>query len=249
MGRYVTIKNLKYGFVDKYKKLNQVFILAYIDPNGDRKDYTNNCIFVDEKWNQPSDRSLWVDTWACSETKWKEYLYSGIFDDVKVADVPLGTSYEHYMSVVSTGYNENPELIEYLAELPRVYRNAIESGKIEWTLYEEILNNYPSFKKKFSKYLQEKETGFKEVDDNGNVYYHVGSMAYSISQYFTMGSSVVQVRSSGYARFADTKLPAEVLDGTATISFTGILTQYNGEAQFTLIDLDGVKKADGTNWY
>ena len=41
----------------------------------------------------------------------------------------------------------------------------------------------------------------------------------------------------------------DVLDGKATVSFTGILTEYKGAAQFTLIDLDGVKKADGTNWY
>ena len=177
MGRLVTIKGLKYGFVDKYKKLNHIFILAYIDPNGDRKDYTNNCIFVDDDWNQPSDRSKWVDTWACSETKWKEYLYSGIFDGVEAAG---GT----------------------VADL-------------------------------------------KNPDGT----YNIGSMAYSVSQYFTMGSSGVQVRSSGYARFADTKIPAEILDGTATVSFTGILTKYKGEAQFTLIDLDGVKKADGTNWY
>ena len=177
MGRLVTIKGLKYGFVDKYKKLNHIFILAYIDPNGDRKDYTNNCIFVDDDWNQPSDRSKWVDTWACSETKWKEYLYSGIFDGVEAAG---GT----------------------VADL-------------------------------------------KNPDGT----YNIGSMAYSVSQYFTMGSSGVQVRSSGYSRFADTKIPAEILDGTATVSFTGILTKYKGEAQFTLIDLDGVKKADGTNWY
>ena len=177
MGRLVTIKGLKYGFVDSYKKLNQIFILAYIDPNGNRKDYTNNCIFVDEDWNQPADRSLWVDTWACSETKWKEYLYSGIFDGVDVA-----------------------------------------GGTV---------------------------ADFKNPDGT----YNIGSMAYSVSQYFTMGSSGVQVRSSGYSRFADTKIPAEILDGTATVSFTGILTKYKGEAQFTLIDLDGVKKADGTNWY
>jgi hypothetical protein len=74
-------------------------------------------------------------------------------------------------------------------------------------------------------------------------------MAYAISQYFTMGSTGVQVRTSGYARFADTKIPQEVLDGTATISFTGILTEYKGESQFTLIDLDGVKKEDGSLWY
>jgi hypothetical protein len=64
-----------------------------------------------------------------------------------------------------------------------------------------------------------------------------------------MGKTGVQVRSSGYARFADTEIPEEILNGSATVTFTGILTKYKGEAQFTLIDLNGVKKADGTNWY
>ena len=177
MGRLVTIKNLKYGYVDNYGKMNHIFILAYVDPNGDRKDYTNNGIFIDEDWNQPADKDLWVNTWACSETKWKEYLYSGIFDNVEVAGKTVGA-----------------------------FRNA-----------------------------------------DGT--YNIGTMAYAVSQYFTMGSKSVQVRSSGYARFADTKIPAEILDGTATVSFTGILTKYKGEAQFTLIDLNGVQKADGTNWY
>ena len=178
MGRLVTIKNLKYGFVDSYGKLNHIFILAYIDPNGNRKDYANNCIFVDDDWTQPADKSLWVNTWACSENKWKEYLNSGIFDNV--GDVAGGT----------------------VADL-------------------------------------------KNPDGT----YNIGSMAYSVSQYFTMGSTGVQVRSSGYARFADTEIPEEILDGSATVSFTGILTKYKGEAQFTLIDLTGVKKADGTPWY
>ena len=52
-----------------------------------------------------------------------------------------------------------------------------------------------------------------------------------------------------FTRFADTEIPQDVLSGKATVSFTGILTEYKGAAQFTLIDLDGVKKADGTNWY
>lgn len=182
MGRLVTIENLKYSYYgyNKDTKTNKtiyIFILAYVDPNGNRKDYTNNGIFIKESWNQPADKDLWVDTWACSETKWKEYLNSGIFDNVKVAGTTVG--------------------------------------------------------------------GLKNPDGT----YNIGSMAYSVSQYFTMGSTGVQVRSSGYARFADTKIPAEVLDGTATVTFTGILTKYDGKPQFTLIDLNGVKKADGTNWY
>lgn len=162
LGRLVTIKDLKYG--------NHIFILAYVDPNGDRKDYNNNGIFIDE--DGPDNYG--VTTWACSESKWKEYLNAGNFDKVEAAGSTVGAIRQ------STG---------------------------------------------------------------------IGSMAYSVSQYFKMGKTDVQVRTSGYARFADTELPQEVLDGTATVTFTGILTEYKGEAQFTLIDLDGVTKADDTKWY
>ena len=169
LGRLVTIKDLKYD--------NQIFILAYVDPNGNRKDYNNNGIFIDEDWKQPADKELWVNTWACSESKWKSYLNSGIFDGVEAAGGTVGD--------------------------------------------------------------------LKNEDGT----YNIGSMAYAVSQYFKMGKSAVQVRTSGYARFADTKIPAEVLDGTATVTFTGILTEYKGAAQFTLIDLNGVTKADGSLWY
>ncbi len=162
LGRLVTIKDLKYD--------DHIFILAYVDPNGNRKDYNNNDIFIDEE----GPDNYGVTTWACSEQKWKEYLLAGNFDSVEAAGTTVG----------------------------------------------QLLRT----------------TG-------------IGSMAYSVSQYFKMGKTDVQVRTSGYARFADTEIPQDVLDGKATVSFTGILTEYKGAAQFTLIDLDGVKKADGTNWY
>ena len=165
LGRLVTIKDLKYD--------NHIFILAYVDPNGDRKDYNNNGIFIDEE----GPDNYGVTTWACSEKKWKEYLNAGNFDSVEVAGKTVGD-----------------------------FRNA-----------------------------------------NGT--YDIGSEAYSVSQYFKMGNTDVQVRSSGYSRFADTEIPQQVLDGAATVTFTGILTEYKGAAQFTLIDLDGVTKADGTKWY
>ena len=165
LGRYVTIEGLKYD--------NHIFILAYVDPNGDRKDYSNNGIFIDE--DGPDNYG--VTTWACSEQKWKDYLYGGNFDSV---EAPRGTVGD--------------------------YRN--EDGT-----------------------------------------YDIGTMAYSVSQYFKMGGTSVQVRSSGYARFSDTEIPAEVIDGSETVTFTGILTEYKGAAQFTIIDLNGVKKADGTLWY
>lgn len=162
LGRLVTIKDLKYD--------DHIFILAYVDPNGDRKDYNNNGIFIDEE----GPDNYGVTTWACSDSKWKEYLNAGNFDSVEAAGSTVG--------------------------------------------------------------VVRKSKG-------------IGSMAYSVSQYFKMGKTDVQVRSSGYARFADVEIPQEVLDGTATVTFTGILTEYKGAAQFTLIDLDGVTKADGTKWY
>ena len=65
--------------------------------------------------------------------------------------------------------------------------------------------------------------------------------AYSVSQYFKMDGKDVQIRTSGYSRFADTQIDPAILAGTP-INVKGILTIYNGAAQFTLIDLDGVEK-------
>lgn len=67
--------------------------------------------------------------------------------------------------------------------------------------------------------------------------------AYTLSQYFTMGRTDVQVRTSGYAKFADTQIDPRILNG-AKVNLTGLLTYYNGNIQFTLIDLDGVEIVD-----
>lgn len=64
--------------------------------------------------------------------------------------------------------------------------------------------------------------------------------AYAVSQYFRMGSTDVQVRTSGYAKFADTQIDQKILDG-ATVNMKGIITVYKNAAQFTLIDLNGVE--------
>ena len=44
-------------------------------------------------------------------------------------------------------------------------------------------------------------------------------------------------------------IPEPVLNGQETVTFTGVLTKFEADMQFTLIDLGGVKKADGTPWY
>lgn len=77
--------------------------------------------------------------------------------------------------------------------------------------------------------------------------------AYSVSQYFRMAKPydhhTMAIRSSGYAKFADTEIPPGVVRKIAKVNVTGILNVYDGEPQFTLIDLDGVTKEDGTLWY
>lgn len=63
---------------------------------------------------------------------------------------------------------------------------------------------------------------------------------YTLSQYFKKGSTDLQVRTSGYAKFADVEIASDIRNG-AKVTMTGLLTYYNGNNQFTLIDLDGVK--------
>lgn len=57
-----------------------------------------------------------------------------------------------------------------------------------------------------------------------------------VSHYFKVGSTDVQVRTSGYAKFADIELDAALRDGSKKADITGILTIYSGAAQFTLVD-------------
>ena len=85
----------------------------------------------------------------------------------------------------------------------------------------------------------------KVVDAEGNVSYPtIEKAAYSVSQYFKMGSKEIQIRTSGYSKFSDTEIDPQVLSGAKTIDVTGILTMYQGNIQFVLIDLDGVKIND-----
>lgn len=69
-------------------------------------------------------------------------------------------------------------------------------------------------------------------------YPSVEKAAYSISQYFKLGSTDIQIRTSGFSKFGDYEIPAEVLDGTATMDVTGVLTLYQGSYQVVVNSLD-----------
>ena len=62
------------------------------------------------------------------------------------------------------------------------------------------------------------------------------AVANYVSRYFKVGSTDVQVRTSGYAKFADVELDPALRDGSKTADIIGILTIYSGAAQFTLVD-------------
>ena len=64
--------------------------------------------------------------------------------------------------------------------------------------------------------------------------------AYSVSQYFTMGSTEIQLRTSGYSKFGDEEIPKSVLEGRATVDMTGILSLYQGSIQFTVNSLEDI---------
>lgn len=61
--------------------------------------------------------------------------------------------------------------------------------------------------------------------------------AQSVSHYFMYDGVEVQVRTSGYARFADIEIPEDVRNGSKKVDVVGILSRYQGSAQFTLLDV------------
>ena len=89
----------------------------------------------------------------------------------------------------------------------------------------------------FERYMQ---TGFNGTIPEANRGDYDAS-AYTLSQYFkTPGGTEVQVRTSGYAKFADAQIDPAILGG-AKVDLTGLLSYYNGNYQFTLLDLTGVQ--------
>jgi len=71
-------------------------------------------------------------------------------------------------------------------------------------------------------------------------YDNIEKAAYAVSQYFKMGNTEIQLRTSGYCKFSDVEIPKSVLDGTATVNMTGILTLYQGSIQFYVNSLDDI---------
>ena len=78
-------------------------------------------------------------------------------------------------------------------------------------------------------------TGQTLADFRGDGSYpNVEKAAYSVSQYFEGQRTEIQVRTSGFCKFADYEIPADVLAGTRALDMTGILTIYQGSLQLVV---------------
>lgn len=80
------------------------------------------------------------------------------------------------------------------------------------------------------------------VDESGKVSYpDIEKAAGSVSQYFsTREGGCVQIRTSGYSKFADTEIPEAVLKGEKSIDVTGILSLYQGKVQIVVNNIDDI---------
>lgn len=80
----------------------------------------------------------------------------------------------------------------------------------------------------------------KWLRENG---YFVPS-SYTVSQEFRLGSAVLPVRTSGYAKFCDQEIPEAILEGIP-VNVTCVLTYYDGttpaEFQITVNSLDDIE--------
>ena len=82
------------------------------------------------------------------------------------------------------------------------------------------------------------ENGLYDASING--FNGIERTAYSVSQYFKLGSTDIQIRTSGFCKFCDVEIDPEVLSGRATIDVTGVLTLYQGKFQLVVNNIDDI---------
>ena len=82
------------------------------------------------------------------------------------------------------------------------------------------------------------ENGLYDAAING--FNGIERTAYSVSQYFKLGSTDIQIRTSGFCKFCDVEIDPDVLSGKATIDVTGVLTLYQGSFQLVVNNIDDI---------
>lgn len=228
---------------------------VYINCNGLSVGDYNGMVGLGYKSADPKYETAYIDSQYIIDT----HIFRGepgklepiLIDE---AGITAKDNYGRYVTVSGLTYGN--QIFAILYKDP----NAEHEGDNRWFLsydpsYDGPVNTYGNFgidtwaisETGFQKLLDDPDFDFNGAipcEDIQSKSEFVAPYSYSVSQYFKKGSTDLQVRSSGYARFADTRIAQEILDG-ATVNLTGILTYYNSGSganyQMILNDLNGVE--------
>ena len=215
LGTLVTLKGLKYA--------GEAFALLYLSGEESNKNSNNRVFLSDQTWG--------IDSWAMSKANFLTRLQRGDWDAANIGNAndynygTVGSVDLDYLKSADAPFYENIVDLQDESYCRSVYYwvyGKYPEDEEDRTLVEDRLKP-ENLVQKWPRYCLAKNA-------NG----------YSVSQYFKMGSTEIQLRTSGYSKFADSTIPAEVLDGTKTISVTGIVTLYQGSVQFIVNSLDDI---------
>ena len=215
LGTLVTIKGLKYG--------GEVFTLLYLSGSESSKNSKNRVFLSDATWG--------IDTWAMSKTNFLTHLQRGDWDSASIGNSGDNT----YGTVGSVD-------LQYLqdADAP-FYENVVELQDAAFcrNVYYWVYGKYPEAEEDVA-LAEDRLKPDNLVEMWPRYCLAKNANGYAVSQYFKLGNTEIQLRTSGYSKFCDQKIPQAVLDGTATVSLTGVLTLYQGSIQFIVNSLDDI---------
>ena len=191
----------------------QTFTLLYINGNESNKNSKNRVFLSDQTWN--------ITTWAMSKTNFLNHLRAGDWDEASV-----GNSGDYNYGTVGSA------LLSYVEETdPAFYENVHNDNDFKYSV------NRLVFGKNTSEYIADGD----ELASKWIRYCLVrNANGYSVSQYFDFGGKEIQIRTSGFSKFADREIDPAVLSGEKTIDVTGVLSLYQGSIQLVLNNIDDV---------
>ncbi len=214
-GTYVTLSGLSYA--------DETFALLY--PHGilnHKKDNPYNRLFLSSPQSANNrvagfDYTWGITTWAMSKSKYIDYIKAGKFDKGVV-----GSGSTKYGPITTRP-------IDYKTSASAAAANGVQPGASVKTDFD---------KQGYTPSLIPESVLEAFGDADANMTFKDLMIKYAtanyVSHYFNYGGTQVQVRTSGYAKFADDEIDSAILGGS-NIAITGILTIYDGSAQLSLI--------------
>lgn len=195
----------------------ECFALLYLSSESSSKESKNRVFLSDQTWG--------IDTWAMSKTNFLKRLQRGDFDSATV-----GNSGDDFGAVGNAN-------LEHVEATDPVFMDGLEDEtfrrRVYYWVYGVTPDNDPDFtEERLSKENLQKYWVRYCLATNAN--------GYSVSQYFKMGGTDIQLRTSGFAKFADDVIPAEVINGSKKVSITGVLTLYQGSIQLVVNDVTDI---------